>query len=123
MEKEIKKAEETLFNVLKKAIIELVAPFKELNVEYLYRYIDDDNMQDIIRVKKVLVNDGELAVVSDEWNGEDYPDDVYFSDDGCFEDENTDSFEYPCLFNIELLMGLYDEIVYYAIPRLERGED
>ena len=98
-----------------------------LPVELMYRYIDHDCEQDIIRVKKVYLNElGELCYISDEWDGHDYAPDVRFDWDDCFEDEGEGNLweAEPNLFSLDFIAELYNEVVNYAIPKLENnGQD
>ena len=105
------------YDEIKKAI----EPYKSLDIQLMFRYIDADNEQDIIRVKQVdLDDDGALSYVMDTFNGDDYASDVHFSDDVCFINERSESLDnsiVQSIFDIDLIEAIYNEVVYYAIPR------
>lgn len=110
------------------ALAQVLKPYKKIPVELMFRYIDDDCEQDIIRVKKVYLNEhDEVCYISDEWNGQDWAADVRFDYNDCFKDEGEGNlFEATpeSLFNLDFINELYNEVVNYAIPKLENnGQD
>ena len=96
---------------------------KSVDCQMVFRYIDDDLEQDVIRVKQVRVDGDHLVCVSDTWNREGYAADVHFDDDWAFEDEGTtvlDDQNIPVLngtFPLDFLVAVYNEVTDYAIPR------
>lgn len=119
--------QDNLYQLYVTAIIRLIRPFMEQHPDgivctFCFRFIDEDLMQSIRRIKKVWVNGNDLFILEDEDDGEHRPEDVYAQDDDCFTNETSTELSFSG-GDLALVEAIYDQLYSFVIPRLIRGNN
>lgn len=111
----------TLYSLICAAISELIRPFGgSLDIELMYRYIDEDREQSIYRVTRIFLKGQQLWIDVAPNNGKSYASDVRFDYDEDFEESAPDNLSATVEaspFDLDYIQAIYNEVRYYAIPR------
>ena len=111
-----------LYWAIVNAIIGLIGVVGEkLPVRLLYRYIDDDCEQSLLRVTEVYVKNDQLWMTVASDKGDSYASDVHFDYDEDFESPSSDNLSVmhsdKTAFDLDFIQALYEEVNHYALPR------
>lgn len=106
-----------------KELLNLLEPFENgIELKLCYRYVDDDCEQDIIRFKKIRVENASVICTVDHFNGEHFASETFFDDDDCFHNEETVVYSLseskPYMDVLDELSFLYDDLMNFTLPRL-----
>jgi len=113
---------QTLYTACVDAIIWLIRPIGgRLKTRLLYRYIDDDCEQSLLRVTEVFLKRNELWMKVAGDIGDSDAADVRFDYDEDFGKASEDNLSYgdteKTAFDVDFIQALYDEVVHYALDR------
>ena len=113
---------QTLYKACVNAIIWLIRPVGgRLKTRLLYRYIDDDCEQSLLRVTEVFLKGNELWMKVASDLGESAAADVRFDYEEDFDKASEDNLSYgdteKTAFDVDFIQALYAEVYHYALPR------
>ena len=118
----VAKLREVLYCGCIDAITFLISPLGgRLKTRLLYRYIDDDCEQSLLRVTEVFLKGGELWMKVAGDLGDSDAADVRFDYDEDFGETSEDNLSCDdtekTAFDVDFIQALYTEVYYYALPR------